>query len=1325
MAQNSDFDAPIVVAAQMDTSSFDKGYKNVSGKINDLTGEVSESSSKMSSSFDGIGKKIAAAFAVGSIIPFANKLIEVRGEFQGIEETLNTIIGDASQASAVMEQFVTAAAKTPFSLQEVAKGGTQLLAFGSSAETVTEELLRLGDIAAGLNIPLNDLTYLYGTTMVQGRLYAQDLRQFMGRGIPLAEELAAQFGMQKDAVFDLVSAGKIGFPEIQRAIEDLTNEGGKFGGLMDRLSGTLKGMKSNAEDAIETAINDLAQRLEPALKAGLNTVKFAAENYEYLGKVIVALVATYGTYKAALIAVAAIEKVRKMGVLVKEYMAMGRALGFATANQKAFNRAAKANVYVAIASVVVGAIAAITTFNKKTEESTNKVIQCASEIKAEIRELDRLNEALNRAEEGTENYANAHNAITEKYDEYIQQLKKEGVEIANNALLYENLKKKIQEAAIEKYKSSAVQGMEEDFSKEFDKYAKKLPKYIKVIQQQYKDAATEFTKDMEIAYQQFFLGNIDGDTLVEKVGLTREKINELNDKYIFGDMTLSEWIYGGTAKADGIGAYRDTIKEMNRRMKEHKKAVEEVSKAYDNLYSKDGQVEGPDKTSKSELLRDIKEQEQAIEDFQKKLSVEGYTAAEVEHLKKMQDELKALKTTLKEVFGIEYGSVIENVVEQDTRSLSEIIAKLEEYKSTLAQITASASALQGDTLGTLALSADKKDTEDGIKELEEAFKKKSGMSYEMYQRYINEPLQQVTITSDTRNKLKIQASSAVDTFAKQFRSDILKMKGTVNGNDIWVALFGDLDNLPTDMLTEYINAAKEFVMEYAKGAEVSSDNLERYINSIQKAEESLKKRNPFKLLIVDMAKFQTALNSGDKSGANKFAESIAKDLQEVDNIIGSVTDSLSNMFGAMGMDAVADTVDMLGDLSSHALSAQAAFTKLKADSNNVAEAIKGVTSVIGLITTIISYAVKAISDYNQKMHESQINAIKLNNALTLLKFNISEEDYNSIFGLDEAALAADAYRKAQAALESYQKSVEGVYKPSGRESSYYKQVEASLQNVFIRSGKKGGEYLKNLIPEAFDEMGNLVDIDILRTFLETNNLINESYNDTARIYLENLIDKYEAYEAALDRVRESLQNTFGYLGQEAVDRITEAIRNGTDSWKDFKDAGVGAIEAIGEQMIYSSFFSARARQLEDELLKLYESSASPEDLARQQMELFSQYMDSMTTDMQNAQSAAEDWKKAAEEYGFKIWQQERDSAAKSTGVTATQESVDEWNARLTTIQSHTFAIANNTEMIKSQSQQIIRIVRSIDGHTEEMAKELKSVSNGISDIRVRGVIIRQ
>lgn len=251
----------------------------------------------------------AGLFAVDKLKDFASAVATVRGEYQQLEIAFNTMLGSKSKGDALMAQLIDTAAKTPFEMKEIAEASKMLLAYGMEGDKVNETLIRLGDIASGLSIPIKDLAFLYGTTMVQGRLYTQDLNQFLGRGIPLADELAKQFGKNKSEVKKLVEEGKIGFPEVQKAIEALTGEGSKFGGLMEAQSKTIKGQMSNIEDAWEQMKNEIGRSQEENISGALDITGKLIENWRTVGKVVLTAAAAIGSYKAAVVTLAAIRKV--------------------------------------------------------------------------------------------------------------------------------------------------------------------------------------------------------------------------------------------------------------------------------------------------------------------------------------------------------------------------------------------------------------------------------------------------------------------------------------------------------------------------------------------------------------------------------------------------------------------------------------------------------------------------------------------------------------------------------------------------------------------------------------------------------------------------------------------------------------------------------------------------------------------------------------------------------------------------------------------------------------------------------------------------------
>lgn len=300
-------------------------------RIMEFADNVEGESQSIVSSFQNIGSTIAGLAIAATLKSWVSDIISVRGEFQQLEIAFSTMLGSAEQATSLMQQLTQTAATTPFDLKGVAQSAKQLLAYGESADKANETLVRLGNIASGLSIPLNDLTYLYGTTMVQGRLFTQDVRQFMGRGIPLVQELSKALGKTTEEINQMVTDGKIGFEEVQMVIENLTNEGGMFYGLMEQQSKSLTGQISNLEDAWDMMLNDIGQNTEGVLSGGISIITSLVENYDKCIKVLGALVTLYGTYKVAMASVAIAQK-KSTGIAALDNIVLKARAGLFTAN---------------------------------------------------------------------------------------------------------------------------------------------------------------------------------------------------------------------------------------------------------------------------------------------------------------------------------------------------------------------------------------------------------------------------------------------------------------------------------------------------------------------------------------------------------------------------------------------------------------------------------------------------------------------------------------------------------------------------------------------------------------------------------------------------------------------------------------------------------------------------------------------------------------------------------------------------------------------------------------------------------------------------------
>jgi tape measure domain-containing protein len=418
------------------------GLDKAGRKVDELKTKTTSASAEMerldrqAESVRSTVSKIAGAFAVKELV---SNIVKVRGEFQQLEASFNTMLGSEEKADALMQQLIRTAATTPFDLQSVANGARQLLAYGENVENVNDDLIRLGNIAAGLNQPLNDLIYLYGTTMTQGRLYTADYNQFVGRGIPLGRELASVLGVTESKVREMVEAGKVGFPEVQQALQNLTNEGGMFYNLMEEQSKTITGRISNIQDSIGMMMNEIGQQSEGIIGGSLDAVAYLVDHYEQVGRVLVGLVGTYGAYKTAVMAVTAMQALQTAGVgalTVAETLHYGW-LVIVEKAQKLLNATMLANPYVLVATLIAGVVAAMVSMKteaerlKEAEEeyqaAKQKTIEAEEEHRRRLEELcgvagdeslatDTRREALNKLEQ-------KYPDIFAKYDTEYEKLK--------------------------------------------------------------------------------------------------------------------------------------------------------------------------------------------------------------------------------------------------------------------------------------------------------------------------------------------------------------------------------------------------------------------------------------------------------------------------------------------------------------------------------------------------------------------------------------------------------------------------------------------------------------------------------------------------------------------------------------------------------------------------------------------------------------------------------------------------------------------------------------------------------------------------------------
>lgn len=821
-----------------DNSNFLRRLREVENGVKNTSKQIEQSGLGIEELFNRM-TRAAAAFGAGfTAKELISNIAQVRGEFQQLEVAFKTMLGSEDKANALMQQLVKTAATTPFDLQGVANGAKQLLAYGENVENVNDDLIRLGNIAAGLSQPLGDIVYLYGTTMTQGRLYTADLNQFTGRGIPMIRELAKVFGVAEGEVKSLVEAGKVGFPEVQKVIQNLTNEGGMFYNLMQEQSKTITGQISNIEDAVSTMFNEIGKANEGIINEALSGVSYLVENYEKVGKVLVGLVATYGVYKVAVMTVTALQALQASGIAaltIAERAHYGW-LVLQTTAQKALNAVMFTNPYVLLATAVVGLGAAMwslsdnTTSAERALDSYNKKIEkLNTDEEDRKRTLEGLVSTINSEVEADVTKLKALKDIEELYPALFRKYVDEKGHIQDLIGFWKAYNEEVVKSRTQS-KQAIVESLEQQIKSA--EWAYNLAKKennrseMKVQAQRIEDLKNE-------------LANARKDVLSE-INAQLEVENRQETK----ETTYQEDL--ANAKAEWEKAkkgYESLIKDQtatSKQVKEAKDKMEASEKAYKDL----GGVTGSELTRQENLAKKQKENQEKLDGQLLSLRRQN-----------QQDEINLMKEGTEkklEQIDFDYQKQLDAIRKQEEEWSKAGNGKLTDKQAReISEAYANAESMRDKDITNVTkeqLKAEQQALNDYLKEYGTFQQQKLAIAQE-YSEKIRKAQEESGANSAQVKLLEKQRDVAIQN----------KETEAIKANIDWVTVFGEFGSMFSDMVKPALDEAKKYIQtdKFKNSDQASQKSL---IDAISQMEKSLGGTSGvnFKKLGEDVKAYHTA-----------------------------------------------------------------------------------------------------------------------------------------------------------------------------------------------------------------------------------------------------------------------------------------------------------------------------------------------------------------------------------------------------------------------------------------------------------------------------------
>lgn len=1299
---------------------------------------------RIDEAFKKIGAAAAGVFAVSQIKNFVTQVATVRGEFQQLEIAFKTMLGSAAQADALMSQLVKTAATTPFGLTDIAQSAKQLLAYGVEADKVNETLIRLGDIAAGLSIPINDLAYLYGTTMVQGRLYTQDLNQFLGRGIPLIEQLAQQFGVAENQVKALVEEGKVGFPEVEQAIINLTNEGSMFGGLMAAQSQSITGQISNIEDSIDTMFNEIGKQNEGVINDALGLVSTLIENWETVGKVLLTVIATYGAYKAAVIAVAAAHKLMNIWGTVQAVLSLSRSIRSAKDAMLLFNMAVKANPLGLVLSVVAAAVSAFALFrdttdeaadaikaereeaeefNKRVGESAGKAISTYKTLQAEYKNCKTAHEQRQWIKESQTKFKELGIAVTSVNDA-------ENIFVKNTSVMMTAFKKRAEAAAWqskvdEEYAKRIERQMQLEDQRDKIQAGSKVPGYSHTTQggNEYVDRSGNwvYTEQGAKNAREAFNRSIANDPVLNAID---ERINRYTKKM----SEVSSEFQGLFEQAGTTTKTKAEERDEERAAKEQQKIANETAQRNEKIR------EYSDKVSEAvtQAEFDIRQaQINAMDDGYEKtvaqvqLNYDRLIAENDKRAQKMIEDLKDKKTlewlnqnpkATKEQ-EIEYRASL-NLTTADLSSEQQ--AMLRSYAEIARQIQVNGNRAALDDMLKDVLTYEQQRTE-----IAEEYEKKRKALYQTDEQgnYVldesGSPVLRQGVTQGNVDELNRQEEEALQRVDEMFA----EREATYQA---WCNQIADytLERL------ENVLAEAEAALEDAKKQGVGGNKL---------AEANAKVTTAKKKVSEARAKEDV---SPDKRSIKEW-EDLYKTLLECEKQFESIGNTVGGVAGEIISVAGNITTSSLSMINGIVQLVNMSSAGIVGTSTAAATAIQTVERA-SVILTIISAAMQIVMQIVNLFNsddEKQEHIEALQGRIDQLQWELDNAD---IVRLQENSGKA-VERVRQALSETYQELLKNklaVGDVAGAWRLLFTNVSSNSE-VLEKTAEKLAKAYANIEYTADKALGG------------------EKYA-SAKEQLENIAQQQiliqEQIEAEQSKKKsdggqiEEWQRQIEELGQEAVQIINDMVEDiiGGSSSEIASELGDAFFEAFQAGEDYAEAWGDKVNEIVADVMKrMLVSKFLEEPLG----EIFDKYKKKWFPDGQFAGldavisslgGFASDLNAVGDDFAT-IWENLPDSVksmfdvteeatreASEKGIaTASQESVDELNGRATAIQGHTYSISENTKIILSVVNMILQSVLNIETHTERISglvedveSSVKEMKDTVNDIALKGVKLK-
>lgn len=253
-------------------------------------------------------------------------------------------------------------------------------------------------------------------------------------------------------------------------------------------------------------------------------------------------------------------------------------------------------------------------------------------------------------------------------------------------------------------------------------------------------------------------------------------------------------------------------------------------------------------------------------------------------------------------------------------------------------------------LGTI----DKAEGEETLKALLDKYQDYDAQRRELERNYTEEVS---TLSAQRTEENKAEVDAAIREAQKRHKEELANLDfSEFQESGLWKKMFGDLDKMALPTLQNILDKAKEV---NTKG--FTPEQVKEYQAAIDRLEEAIRTRSPFKSLQSDWKNLMKAIREGNK-------DEIANALAGIDQSVQKINTDLDTLAGGIG--------DVFGDEAGYAAEQVAELTSaiggFATGASKIAsgDILGGITSVVSSIGSIFSMG-KRVKEMNRQAREEQ------------------------------------------------------------------------------------------------------------------------------------------------------------------------------------------------------------------------------------------------------------------------------------------------------------------------------------------------------------------